>query len=200
MVHAYHVIFGTYGFWLPNDPRGSWSDFVGAWELLRFGEATKTTTCRSVAGKRHDTDLRQRAKHALKYPAVVLSGMQAAAVGRGFAESIRKSRITLWACSILPEHVHLVVARHHFKIEQVVNLLKGEATKRLAAEGLHPLAQFRNRRGAIPTPWAKNAWRVFLDTEADILRSIQYVERNPIKEHKPSQSWPFVTAFRGLPV
>ena len=42
MVHGYHVIWGTYGFWLPNDPRGSWSDFVASWELLRFGAATKS--------------------------------------------------------------------------------------------------------------------------------------------------------------
>ena len=35
MIIAYHVIFGMYGFWLPNDPRGSWSDFVAAWELFR---------------------------------------------------------------------------------------------------------------------------------------------------------------------
>jgi len=21
---AYHIVFGAYGFWLPNDPRGSW--------------------------------------------------------------------------------------------------------------------------------------------------------------------------------
>jgi hypothetical protein len=28
MILGYHVIFGAYGFWLPNDPRGSWSDFV----------------------------------------------------------------------------------------------------------------------------------------------------------------------------
>ena len=41
MIHAYHVIFGAYGFWLPNDPRGSWSDFVGSWELLRFGKTTR---------------------------------------------------------------------------------------------------------------------------------------------------------------
>src|SRR4051812_43899841 len=33
MIVGYHVIFSTYGFWLPNDPRGSWSDFVGSWEL-----------------------------------------------------------------------------------------------------------------------------------------------------------------------
>ena len=27
-VVAYHVIITNYGFWLPNDPRGSWSDLV----------------------------------------------------------------------------------------------------------------------------------------------------------------------------
>jgi hypothetical protein len=42
MIHGYHVVWGAYGFWLPNDPRGSWSDFVYAWELARFGQATKS--------------------------------------------------------------------------------------------------------------------------------------------------------------
>jgi hypothetical protein len=37
MVLGSHVIFGTYGFWLPNDPRESWSDFVGSWKLAHFG-------------------------------------------------------------------------------------------------------------------------------------------------------------------
>ncbi|MBM4093542.1 MAG: hypothetical protein FJ276_29660, partial [Planctomycetes bacterium] len=38
-VHGFDVIFGASGSWLPNDPRGSWSDFVGSWELWRFGPA-----------------------------------------------------------------------------------------------------------------------------------------------------------------
>src|SRR5690348_2721389 len=37
-----HVIISAYGFWLPNDPPGSWSDFVAAWELFRYGRATCT--------------------------------------------------------------------------------------------------------------------------------------------------------------
>src|SRR5438034_5148372 len=42
MVLASHGIFTAYGFWLPNDPRGSWSDFVRSWELfLAGGFATK---------------------------------------------------------------------------------------------------------------------------------------------------------------
>ncbi|MEX0703139.1 MAG: hypothetical protein WD069_13675 [Planctomycetales bacterium] len=62
MFHAYHVIFGAYGFWLPNDPRGSWSDFVGSWELLQFGRATKVTTRRSLA---HSKRLREEGLHPL---------------------------------------------------------------------------------------------------------------------------------------
>jgi hypothetical protein len=69
MIIGYHVIFSTYGFWLPNDPRGSWSDFVGSWELFRYGPATKTTQRRSLAYDEHDRARRLAAKKALKYPA-----------------------------------------------------------------------------------------------------------------------------------
>jgi hypothetical protein len=44
-VLAYHVVFGAYGFWLPNDPRGSWSDFVASWELFRAGGPVGRTEC-----------------------------------------------------------------------------------------------------------------------------------------------------------
>jgi hypothetical protein len=54
-VLAYHLIITTYGFWLPNDPRGSWSDFVRAWELFLFGgPATRTQERRSLARDPHD--------------------------------------------------------------------------------------------------------------------------------------------------
>lgn len=40
MVYGYHVIMPMYGFWLPNDPRGSWSEFIRSWEIGRFGQTT----------------------------------------------------------------------------------------------------------------------------------------------------------------
>ncbi len=128
MIHGYHVLWGTYGFWLPNDPRGSWSDFVGSWELARFGSATKSL-------ERRDCDRRQWAKWraaaltALEFPPISLTDEQIDAVATGFANGMRKSRYTFWACSILPTHVHLVIARHTYHVEQICNLLKGEATK-----------------------------------------------------------------------
>src|SRR5690349_736293 len=138
MVLGYHVIFSAYGFWLPNDPRGSWSDFVGAWELFRFGPATKTETRQSVAHQPHDRHQRQAARTALLYPPVQFTGLQARAIGYGFAQFVRKSGVIIWACAILPEHVHLILARHHYTAEQMVNLLKGAATRQLVAEKLHP--------------------------------------------------------------
>ncbi len=36
MVHGYHVIIGAYGYWLPNNPRGSWSEIgLGVLSLPR---------------------------------------------------------------------------------------------------------------------------------------------------------------------
>jgi hypothetical protein len=118
MIHAYHVIWGTYGFWLPNDPRGSWSDFVGSWELLRFGKTTRQFERNSVNVERW-AEWRRFALASMNYPAGSLSGEQARAVGNGFGESVRRGNLTVWACSVLTDHVHMVIARHTCKVEQI---------------------------------------------------------------------------------
>ena len=146
MIVGYHIIIGMYGFWLPNDPRGSWSDFVGSWELSRFGPATKTTETRSVAYRPHDHARRLAAKAALLRPAVELNGLQARAVGRGIATYAQKSGLPVWACAILPDHVHLVVGQFGMKVEQLVIQLKGSATEQLIEEGLHPFPDQRDQQ------------------------------------------------------
>jgi REP element-mobilizing transposase RayT len=195
MVLAYHAIFTAYGFWLPNDPRGSWSEFVGSWELFRFGPATKVTTRQSLATRPHDRALREAAKQALKYPAVRFTGRQALAVSRGFATAIDEHGYRLFACSILPEHVHLVVARSDRLVERIIAHLKARASSQLNAERLHPLGSFTDRRGLAPTPWAAKCWKCFLDNDADIARAIRYVENNPEKEGKRRQKWSFVVPW-----
>src|SRR3982751_5843024 len=106
-VLAFHLIITHYGFWLPNDPRGSWSEFVRAWELQRFGPATKTVERRSLARDPHDWRKRRAAKEALARRPVEFTGVQARAVARGFAQYVRRAELVVWACSILPAHVHL---------------------------------------------------------------------------------------------
>ena len=109
MVHGYHVIFGAYIFWLPNDPRGSWSDFVGSWELVRFGRATKSTVRKPLSSA--EETQRVEAKCALRYASVQFTCLQSRAVANGFENACRKTGLPLWACSILAEHVHSVIAR-----------------------------------------------------------------------------------------
>ena len=197
MVHAYHVIWGTYGFWLPNDPRGSWSDFVASWELARFGKSTRTHE-RIAVDLAQWARWRAEAQQSLKYPAVVLNGQQARSVGQGFANAVRKSGYHIWACSIMPGHVHLVIARHTYEVEKIANLLKGEATKQLKADSLHFQAGHAGAHGKLSSMWEEKQWKVFLDNEASIEAAIRYVEENPIKEGRPPQKWSFVTPFAGI--
>jgi REP element-mobilizing transposase RayT len=199
MVLAYHVVSTAYGFWLPNDPRGSWSEVVRCWELfLAGGAATKTDTRRSVACRAHDAAARLRGKEALTYPSVAFDGHQALAVARGFKEMVAKSAYQIYACSILPAHVHMVIGRHRYRVESIVRLLKGEASRRLADDDLHPMAEWSMPDGPLPSPWARGCWKVFLNSHEDVARAIRYVEDNPIKEGKRRQRWSFVVPY--LPV
>src|SRR5690606_37093770 len=140
----YHLILSCYGFWLPNDPRGSWSDEVRRYELLRFGPATKVDTRRSVAGIEHDFALRAEARAALKYPLVMFNGRQAQAVANGFGEICRQKDYPMHACAVMPDHVHCVIGRCEVKIEDVSRRLKAKGTMRLNKEGL----------GFDRSPWA----------------------------------------------
>ncbi len=193
MVLGYHLVLSAYGFWLPNDPRGSCSHFVGSEEIFRFGKATTVHTHHSVADAPHDRRLRQTAKQALKRKPVHFSGVQARAVGRGFALAVQSHSISIWACAIMPNHVHLVVGRSAFSIEEVSAMLKRRATEQLIAEGLHPFSKQLNKR--LPSIWAVGEWKVFLDAPEAIISCIQYVEANPIHTGLRPQRWSFVVPY-----
>lgn len=200
MIHGYHVVMPMYGFWLPNDPRGSWSEFVRRWELVRFGKSTKALERRELA-ELSSVELasREAAKKSLMYPAVSLSELQALSIANGFANHCLKNNYTVWACAILPEHTHLVIARHTFKVEQMTNLLKGAATRRIIEDSRHPLQSYATPGQRPPQMWASHLWKVYLDSETAIEQAIAYVRDNPMKEGKPAQNWSFVTPFAGIP-
>jgi len=196
-VLAYHLILSAYGFWLPNDPRGSWSRLVHNPNLVEFGDATKVNTHESVAHVAHDRKKRFAAKKALTYPPVIFNGLQARAVARGFGKYVEKSGVTVWACAIMPDHAHLVIARHHYDIETIGNLLKGEATKQLREEKRHPFESHAKKDGTVPPCFARKWWSVFISTEEHIEVSIRYAEQNPTKAGLKSQvgMWPFVVPY-----
>jgi len=167
---AAHVVMSMYGFWLPNDPRGSWSTYVGNRRLLAFGPATKVETHRSVAGRPHDRSARLAAKQSLTFPPVRLTGVQARAIIRSFGGAVRDGGYVVHACAILPDHAHLVIVRHARRMSVIAGHLKAQATRTLRQLELWP----RER-----PVWGRRSWGVFLDAPADVRRAIRYVENNP---------------------
>ena len=195
-VIGFHIIMCFYGFWLPNDERGSGSDWVRNKGLLKYGPANPVDGRRSVAGKPFDPQVRRLARSELRCPHVELNGTQALSVAKGFRNEITHYGGTIHALTILPSHTHLVVPIHRYDVRRFCGRLKGAATKQLNADGLHPLAGFREGDGSVPSPWARLPWVVYLFTDDDMVRSIDYVEKNPLKEGKPIQKWHFVTPWR----
>lgn len=193
MVRWYHVIMTAYGFWLPNDPRGSWSDFVGAWELRKFGPATKVSGGRSRAHDPHDSALRRTAKQALKYPPVRFDAHQRACVAEGFAVAVAEGAYIVHACCIGCDHAHLVIARHDRTIERIAGHLKSKATMALTRQDCHPLRDCRKTDGTVPTPWSEYIWSVYINDEGQLHSAIRYVERHPTKEGLPHIDYPFLT-------
>lgn len=187
MILAYHSIFSMYGFWLPNDPRGSGSDYIAVWELFRYGAATKVSTRRSVAHVAHDRRLRLAAKQVLRYPPVEITGQQALAAASGIAQACTEAGYRIYACAILPEHVHLVIGTHLRNIRTIVGHFKSRATRALKEQML-----WQSDERPV---WGAHGWNVWLDSVADVERAVKYVELNPEMEGKRRQRWGFVAPF-----
>jgi REP element-mobilizing transposase RayT len=192
MIVAHHAVFATYGFWLPNEQRGSWSTEVWAEHLKPFGPATKTTERRSLARRSFDRKRREEAREALLYRAVEFDEEQRNAVAFGFGEITAKINLHVLACAVMPDHTHIVTIPHKLSVEDVVGYLKRAGTRKLNALDLHPLKDFRKRDGSIPTPWVENGWNRFLNDWHAVKDAIDYVDRNPLKIGLPRQTWSFV--------
>ena len=126
---------------------------------------------------------------------VIFTGIQAKAIATGFSDYVNRSGLQIYACAVMPDHAHLVVGKFRLPIERICEQLKGAATAQLNREKLHPFEKYEYANGRLPTPWARKGWWVYLNDDADVLRSVRYVNNNPIREGLKMQRWSFVTAF-----
>ena len=177
MIIAYHTIFTTYGTWLPNDPRGSYSKEIYNAELAELG-AIKYGRQSPQPGRQMLRRFRTAAMPRLARPPYYITSVARPIIAAGFATVVERLKLTVPACSIMNDHVHLLVLRSKYRIEYLVNQFKGAATSAL---------------GLKRTPWTRKAWKVFIDDEEALRAAVVYVDANPTAAGLTPQQWGFVT-------
>lgn len=177
MILAYHAIWTTYGTWLPNDPRGSYSEKIYNAELANLG--------RIQYGRQDPQPDRNELRRFwtaaipnLKHPPFFLNNQTRGHVASAFRDVVRRFALHVYACAIMNDHIHIIIARESHRIEYLVGQLKAAGTRALNHQ---------------KTPWARDCWKVFLNSESAIATAAQYVEQNPIRAGLTPQCWDFVT-------
>ena len=187
MIAGYHLVWTAYGWWLPNDPRGSSSHEIRCAEIVGLGELHHgRKKVQPAAG-----DIRnfyEAARRILKHPLLKFTDDEILQLGDEFAEVVRGSGYTCYACAIMPDHVHLLIRKHRDKAEQMIEHFQDASREVLIARG---------RRSAEHPVWGGPGWKVYLDTRQEIQRVVKYIDDNPIKARRLRQSWSFVTRYDG---
>ncbi|MFO1008089.1 MAG: transposase [Planctomycetaceae bacterium] len=199
---AHHVVLTAYGFWLPNDPRGSGSRSVGSWDLFQYGGATRLEDfTASVAHAPHDHLRRIQAKQSLQHPPVCWTGQEALTIATSFRDTAAQSHYRIYAFAILPDHIHLVICEDVLSLKsqslavgrplrtsrsphRIAGHLRSQATRALRSEHRWPT----NR-----PIWSKRSFVRFLDTPEEVRMAMNYVNDNPEKSGRPRQHWSFVS-------
>lgn len=190
IVIAHHIMWTLYGWWLPNDPRGSTSRVIRQDVLAELGELH--------FGRKHVQPPRsevrgfyEEAVDVLKHPLLKFNPDELCIVGAALGSAIAEYGYTCYAAAVMPDHVHLMMRKHRDLAEEMIQKIQSLSRKRLKEAGLRPTDH--------PT-WTRGGWKVFLEHPQEVWRTIKYIHNNPLKIGLPAQTWPFVKSYDNWPL
>lgn len=187
MIIGYHLNFTAYGWWLPNDPRGSCSHEIRSDILAQLGDLHHGRR-RVQPNGAQIREFYNRARSKLKHDLRTFGEDEREIIACGFARTIKHCRYTCYACAILPDHVHVLIRKHRDKAETMISNLQQASRDMLIDDGVYP---------PVHPVWGGPGWKVFLETPSDITRTIRYIERNPLPYNLPMQRHGFVESYDG---
>lgn len=191
IVIAHHLIWTAYGWWLPNDPRGSGSKTIACDVIAALGELHLGRKKVQPAG----ATVREFYEHAaevLKYPLLTFDAAARHAIAEAFESAIRELKYTCYACAVMPDHVHILIRKHRHLAEEMMENLKVLSRERLVEMGFHAPDH--------PVWTGGGGWKVFLDHPDEVERTIRYIQNNPREIRLPPQSWSFITPYNRWPL
>src|SRR5688572_16770129 len=107
IVIAHHLMWTLYGWWLPNDPRGSTSRVIRQDILADLGELHSGRKQVQPAG-REIREFYEQASDVLQHPLMKLDPDEFSIVADSIGAAIEECNYTCYACAIMPDHVHLL--------------------------------------------------------------------------------------------
>jgi hypothetical protein len=190
MVIGYHLIMTGYGWWLPNDPRGSTSQYVVSDLIAELGELRYGRKRVEPVGS-EIREFYDEAARVLKHDLLEFDERARIIIARAFDECVKKNGYTCYACAILRDHIHALIRKHKHLAEDMIVSLQQLSAEALREAGLRPSDH---------PVWAQGDWKVFLDSPDDIRRTIRYINLNSPKHRLPEQRWPFVIEYDNWPL
>ena len=187
MVAGFHLIWTAYGWWLPNDPRGSSSHEIRVERIadlgdLHYGRKPIQPPSREVRA------FYVEARKVLKHPLLTFTKEDIQILADSFRRVVKEARYTCYACALMPDHVHALVRKHKHHGEAMIENLQAAGKAALGAA---------KRRSPEHPVWGGPGWKVFVYTQEDFHRLSGYVRKNPLKIGLPEQNWDFVKEYDG---
>lgn len=187
MVIGHHLIWTAYGWWLPNDPRGSSSHEIRVEPIAKLGElhhGRKRVQPASAVIR----EFYAEARDVLRHPLLTFTDNDIELISQAFGKVVTEHGYTCYECAIMPDHVHLLIRRHRDYAETMI-----EAFQQASRQGLIDAG----RRSPTHPVWGGPGWKVFQYTAEDMRRTARYIRDNPMKIGRPVQVWPFVKEYDG---
>jgi len=175
MIIAYHAVFTTYGTWLPNDPRGSFSKEIYNDQLRLLGEIKYGRQI--PPPKKSLLKFYSEAVSVLDSPVFAINDHTRPVIAAGFRTVVKRLGIEIPACAIMNDHIHILVLRSKYRIEYLVNQFKGAATQALKLK---------------QSPWTRGCWKVFINDIEALKAAVNYINANPTRAGISAQNWDFV--------
>jgi REP element-mobilizing transposase RayT len=187
MIAGYHLIWTAYGWWLPNDPRGSSSHEIRVERIAELGELHRGRKLVQPPS-RVVREFYEQAQQVLHHLLLTLDEQDFPLIAGSFGKVIREHGYTCYECAIMPDHVHMLIRKHRDWAETMIDFFQEASAKALRETG---------RRPPEHPVWGGPGWKVYLNTRADMERVVQYIRQNPVKIGRPVQEWDFVQKYDG---